>query len=77
MKKDTEYAVQVKRGGKYIDLDTFNAHNCLWKTPQKDWLNQIKECYVWKKACNRKSARIVMRTITENIVYHSWEGGAK
>ena len=43
MKKDTEYAVQVKRGGRYIDLDTFNAHNCLWKTPQKDWLDQIKE----------------------------------
>lgn len=77
MKKHIEYAIQVQRGGQYIDLDTFNAHNCLWKTPQKDWLYRIKECYMWNKVCNRKSARIVMRTITEEIVYRSKEGGVK
>ena len=77
MKKDIEYAVQIKRGGRYIDLDTFNARNCLWKTQLKDWLDQIKECYVWKKVCNRKSARIVMRTISEDIVCRSEEGGAE
>ena len=77
MKKDIEYAVQVKRCGRYIDLDTFNARNCLWKTPQKDWLDQIKKDYVWKKVCNRKSARIVIRTITEDVVYRTEEGGAE
>ena len=69
MKLSVEYAIQRKVGGRFEDVDLFNTRTCRWKEPIEEWLDKIKECFVWRRGREKfATVRIVKRITIEEVV---------
>ena len=72
---ETEYAIQIKRAGKYTDYSVYNRRTCRWGNPIEDWATKIVNGYEYKRCCEKhRSTRLVKRITTEEIIF---KGGAK
>ena len=75
-KTTVEFAIQRRTNGRYEDIDKFNNRTCGWGEPVSGWLDRIVEGrYFWGRAKDKfKSARIVKRVTTEEVVLSNNKG---
>ena len=68
--KKIEYAIQVKSNGRFVDKETFHERNCTWALPVEKWYEEIRNGWIFKRIKEKyKSARIVKRTTTEEVLF--------
>ena len=72
--KKIEYAIQVRCKGRFFDIETFNEWNCRWDYPIENWFERIRDGWIFDRIRRRfKSARIVKRTTTEEVLFKGSE----
>ena len=69
MKREVEYAIQIRTQDGYEDYSLYNRRTCKWKTPIEDWAADIITGYEYRRCCEKhKSTRLVKRVTTEEII---------
>ena len=67
--KEVEWAIQAKKDGKYVDVETFNNDNCMWNEPVDRWRDRILNGGWFSDAARRhgKSVRLVKRVVEQTV----------
>lgn len=67
--KEVEWAIQAKKDGKYVDVETFNRHNCLWDEPIDKWGDRIlrDRWFSYVARSRGKSVRLVKRIVEQTV----------
>lgn len=75
MKREMEYAIQIRTKYGYEDYSLYNRRTCLWKKPIEDWVADIITGYEYRRCCEKHgSTRLVKRVTIEEIIAQGQKG---
>lgn len=75
MKREVEYAIQIRTKDGYEDYSVYSRRTCLWKKPIEDWVADTITCYEYRRCCEKhRSTRLVKRVTIEEIIEQGRKG---